>query len=68
VRAVDGNNQPEAWVDRAEMARILGVSLRTLDRMVANGDIPSVTWGRRTRRFLPSQVVRAFMEVTNRAA
>jgi hypothetical protein len=35
MRAVDGNNQPEAWVDRAEMARILGVSLRTLDRMVA---------------------------------
>jgi len=38
------------------MAAILGVSLATLDRFVADG-LPSETWGRRTRRFLPSQAI-----------
>jgi phage terminase Nu1 subunit (DNA packaging protein) len=40
-------------VARAELAEIMGVSLATVDRMVAEG-MPSVTWGRRTRRFRPS--------------
>jgi excisionase family DNA binding protein len=55
----------EAYVDRAEMARILGVSVTTLDDMVARHEIPSVTWGRRVRRFSPSAVIRAleFREV-----
>jgi len=34
----------------------MGVSLATLDRMVAEG-MPSVTWGRRTRRFRPSAAI-----------
>src|SRR6267154_29927 len=40
---------PERYVARAELAAIMGVSLATVDRMVAEG-MPSVTWGRRTRR------------------
>lgn len=43
----------EGYVNRAVVAVILGVSLSTLDRMVAAG-MPSETWGRRTRRFKPS--------------
>lgn len=58
LRLHEGDQVPEAYVNRDEMARRLGISVRTLDEMVANGEVPSVTWGRRTRRFLPSQVIR----------
>lgn len=47
---------PERYVARAELAAIMGVSLATVDRMVADG-MPSVTWGRRTRRFRPSAAI-----------
>lgn len=47
---------PERYVPRAELAAIMGVSLATVDRMVADG-MPSVTWGRRTRRFRPSTAI-----------
>lgn len=47
---------PESYVTRAELAAIMGVSLATVDRMVAEG-VPSVTWGRRTRRFRPSVAI-----------
>ena len=47
---------PERYVARAELAAIMGVSLATVDRMVAEG-MPSVTWGRRTRRFRPSAAI-----------
>lgn len=47
---------PERYVCRAELAAIMGVSLATVDRMVAEG-MPSVTWGRRTRRFTPSTAI-----------
>jgi phage terminase Nu1 subunit (DNA packaging protein) len=43
----------EPFVSRHELARLMGVSVATVDRMVAEG-MPSVTWGRRTRRFRPS--------------
>jgi phage terminase Nu1 subunit (DNA packaging protein) len=46
----------ERYVSRAELAAIMGVSLATVDRMVAQG-MPSVTWGRRTRRFRPSVAI-----------
>lgn len=46
----------ERYVSRAELARIMGVSVATVDRMVAEG-MPSVTWGRRTRRFKPSVAI-----------
>jgi hypothetical protein len=44
---------PERYVSRSELADLMGVSLATVDRLVAEG-MPSVTWGRRTRRFRPS--------------
>lgn len=59
MRPIIGDDEPEAYVNRVEMARRLGISDRTLDRMVRRNEVPSVTWGRRTRRFLPSAVIRA---------
>lgn len=47
---------PERYVRRTELAAIMGVSLATVDRMVAEG-MPSVTWGRRTRRFRVSVAI-----------
>lgn len=46
----------EPYVSRCELARLMGVSVATVDRMVAEG-MPSVTWGRRTRRFRPSVAI-----------
>ncbi len=46
----------ERYVSRYELARLMGVSVATVDRMVADG-MPSVTWGRRTRRFRPSAAI-----------
>lgn len=48
---------PERYVDAGELAALMGVSVRTIARMVTAG-MPSETWGmRRTRRFLPSQAM-----------
>ena len=35
---------------------MMGVSIDTVDRLVVEG-MPSVTWGRRTRRFRPSAAI-----------
>lgn len=43
----------EHYVSRREMARILGVSPRQMDRYIRDG-MPSETWGGRKRFFLPS--------------
>jgi phage terminase Nu1 subunit (DNA packaging protein) len=50
------HRSPERYVGRRELAEIMGVSLATVDRLVAEG-MPSVTWGRRTRRFRPSAAI-----------
>jgi hypothetical protein len=47
---------PERYVTRRELAALMGVSIDTVDRLVAEG-MPSVTWGRRTRRFRPSVAI-----------
>jgi hypothetical protein len=47
---------PERYVDARELAQLMGVSTRTIDRMRAEG-MASVSWGRRTRRYLPSQAM-----------
>lgn len=59
MKLLDGDQQPEGYVDRREMARRLGVSVSLLDKMVSRNEVPSVTWGGRTRRFLPSAVMAA---------
>jgi predicted DNA-binding transcriptional regulator AlpA len=58
MKVLDGDDRAEAYVDRVEMARLLGISVSLLDKMVSRGEVPSETWGRRTRRFLPSAVFR----------
>lgn len=47
----------ERYVDRTELAELMGVCERTITRMVAEG-MPSVTWGLRARRFRPSECLR----------
>jgi hypothetical protein len=48
----------ERYVTGRELAELMGVSERTVKRMVAAG-MPSETWGMsRTRRFLPSEALR----------
>jgi phage terminase Nu1 subunit (DNA packaging protein) len=48
--------EPEPYVDRQQMARLMGVNVRTIDRMVRDG-MPSESWGLRARRFLPSSAL-----------
>lgn len=52
-----GGDVTEPLIDARELAAILGVSPRTVTRMVAAGEIPSVTYGRRVRRFRASVVI-----------
>ena len=49
-------HSPERYVTRRELAALMGVSIDTVDRLVSDG-MPSVTWGRRTRRFRPSVAI-----------
>jgi excisionase family DNA binding protein len=46
----------EHYLTRAELARLMGVSVKTVDRLVAAG-MPSETFGLRTRRFLASRAL-----------
>ena len=46
-----------AYVRRDEMARIMGVSPATLDRLRKQG-LPSLSYGRRIVRFHPPTVMR----------
>jgi phage terminase Nu1 subunit (DNA packaging protein) len=46
----------EAWITRKELASLMGVSVRTVDRLTAAG-MPSVTWGSKTRRYRASQAI-----------
>lgn len=55
VRALE-TPQPERYVTRSELASLMGVSVKTVDRMVREG-LPSETWGLRSRRFLPSRAL-----------
>lgn len=48
-----GGSAPERYVDRRELATLMGVNVRTVDRMVRDG-MPSESWGLRARRFRPS--------------
>jgi predicted membrane chloride channel (bestrophin family) len=51
------NAPAERYVDARELAALMGISTRTVKRMVAEG-MPSETWGMsRTRRFLPSEAM-----------
>jgi phage terminase Nu1 subunit (DNA packaging protein) len=50
---VSGLAQLEAYVDARELARLLGVSTRTVSRWTREG-MPSQTWGMRARRYQPS--------------
>lgn len=42
-------SEPERWYEVAEVAAILGASLRTVRRMCATGELPSIKVGREWR-------------------
>lgn len=46
----------ERYVGRRELAVLMGVNVRTVDRMVSAG-MPSESWGLRARRFRPSEAL-----------
>jgi phage terminase Nu1 subunit (DNA packaging protein) len=52
-RTVNADRTPERYVGRRELADLMGVNVRTVDRMVRDG-MPSESWGLRARRFRPS--------------
>ena len=47
---------PEPYVTGPELAEIMHVSIRTIYRLREEG-MPSVSWGLRTRRYLPSVAI-----------
>jgi hypothetical protein len=51
------DSMSERYVSARELATLMGVSVRTVNRLTAEG-MPSETWGMsRTRRFLPSEAL-----------
>jgi phage terminase Nu1 subunit (DNA packaging protein) len=50
---IDIDSAPERYVGRRVLADLMGVNVRTVDRMVRDG-MPSESWGLRARRFRPS--------------
>jgi len=42
-----GRVRGEVAMSRVEVSRVLGIAMRTVDRLVATGELPSVTVGRR---------------------
>jgi predicted DNA-binding transcriptional regulator AlpA len=66
VNVVPLNRDPERFVTARELAGIMHVGERTVARWVAEG-CPSETWGQRSRRFLPSEVM-AWAKRRNEAA
>lgn len=48
--------EQERYVTRVRLAELMGVSTRTVDRLVARG-MPSETWGLSARRFRPSVAI-----------
>jgi phage terminase Nu1 subunit (DNA packaging protein) len=47
----------EPYIDARQLGAVMGVSVRTVKRMAADG-MPSETWGmKRTRRFLASDAI-----------
>jgi phage terminase Nu1 subunit (DNA packaging protein) len=59
--------QREPYRTRAQMADLMGVSVKTIDRWVAVG-MPSETWGLRSRRFLASRALAWAREQEHRDA
>jgi phage terminase Nu1 subunit (DNA packaging protein) len=49
--------EAEEYVDRKQLAKLMGISVQSVDRLVADG-MPSETWGMRSRRFKPSVSIR----------
>lgn len=67
LRLVGTRETPERFLDRREMAGVLGVHPATLDRMRQRG-CPSYRWGRRTVRFRASEVIDWLREFGSEAA
>jgi hypothetical protein len=55
-RPESGAGPIERYVTGPELGRVMGLSLSTINRMLAAG-MPSVSWGVRTRRYRPSECI-----------
>jgi len=60
VRTDTATNERPWLVSRSETARLLGISLRTLEKMIARGKVPSRVLGR--RRLIPRDFLLAFVK------
>jgi excisionase family DNA binding protein len=60
MSASEQDKQPDdpLFQDKNKAARNLGVSRRTVEKLIANGELPSVTVGR--RRLIPTSALRNF--------
>lgn len=58
---------PERYVSAAQLAELMGVSVRTITNWTAEG-CPRETWGMRARRYLPSAVMEWARNRTKEAA
>jgi excisionase family DNA binding protein len=52
---------PPLLISRLEAARLMGISLRTLEKMILSGDIPSRVL--RRRRLIPRSFLEALAKV-----
>jgi phage terminase Nu1 subunit (DNA packaging protein) len=59
--------QVEPYITRRELARLMGVSIGTIDSLTRGG-MPSTTWGRRTRRYRASTAIAWAQAQERRAA
>lgn len=53
------NAEPDL-ISRAEAATLLGVSLRTVDRLVKSGELKPLRVGKKTIRFMLTDLYKAF--------
>jgi excisionase family DNA binding protein len=60
VRTETAQTERPWLVSRAETARLLGISLRTLEKLIARGEVPSRVLGR--RRLVPRDFLMAFVK------
>ena len=56
MSAGSSSSGPERYVSRRELAELMGISERSVDKLVREG-MPSECWGLRTRRFRPSEAI-----------
>ena len=55
------SDTPEKLLRKADVVEVLGLSPRTIDQLVKDGQLPAIRLGHRTRRFR-AQDIEAYIE------